>query len=173
MRRGCSASSPERRRRSAITRNCCAANQLISQPGWPESAISKLYSETTAPRRHFSTSTFSQIVLHLHAVHCKETFWSLKRRTIHLRGTASRCAGGNTTNERRTEETPARKVTSRRRVTFSFPFPNLQVIKTGTYYCVSTIPYTSTMSKMLDTNYCTVFSVLRSPEKNEEFKRII
>lgn len=29
------------------------------------------------------------------------------------------------------------------------------------------------MSKMLDTNYRTVFSVLRSPEESEEFKRII
>jgi len=161
----------ERHRRSAITRNCCAS-QLTSQSAWPESAISELNSET-APRRHFSASTFLQIVLRLHAVRCKETFWSLRRRTIHLRGTTLRCGGGNTTNERRAEETPARKVISRRRVAFSFPFPNLRVIKTGTYYCTPTAAYISIMSKMLDTNYRTVFSVLRSPEESEEFKRII
>lgn len=92
--------------------------------------------------------------------------------TIHLRGTASPCGGDNTTNERRVEKTPARKVISRRRVAFSFPFPNLRVIESETYYCTPTA-YTGTMSKMLDTNYRTVFSVLRSPEESEEFKRII
>lgn len=156
---------------SAITRNRCAASHLASQPAWPESAISELNSETTAPRRHFSASTFSQIALFLHAARCGETFWNLRRRTIHLRSTASRCGGDSTTNERRVEETPARKVISRRRVAFSFPFPNLRVI--GTYYCAPTAACTGTMSKMLDTNYRTVFSVLRSPEKSEEFKRII
>lgn len=75
------------------------------------------------------------------------------------------------TDERRTEETPARKVTSRRRVAFSFPFPNLRA--TGRHYVLPAATCTGTMCKMLDTNYRIVFSVLRSPEESEEFKRII
>jgi len=78
-----------------------------------------------------------------------------------------------TPDERRVEETPARKVTFRRRAVFSFPFPNL---RTGTHrrnYVSTATQCTSTMSKMLDTNYRTLFSVLRSPEEGEEFKRII
>ncbi|EFN68539.1 Neuroblastoma suppressor of tumorigenicity 1 [Camponotus floridanus] len=44
--------------------------------------------------------------------------------------------------------------------------------KTGAYYHASAVTCTGTMSKMLDTNY-RMFSVLRSPEEGEEFKRII
>lgn len=61
-------------------------------------------------------------------------------------------------------------MTFRRRVAFSFPFPNLRVIRIGAY--ASAVTCTGTMSKMLDTNY-RMFSVLRSPEEGEEFKRII
>lgn len=77
-----------------------------------------------------------------------------------------------TTNERRVEETPARKVTSRGSVAFSFPFPNL-IRARAQCYATAAATLTGTMSKMLDTNYFTVFSVLRSPEEGEEFKRIV
>lgn len=62
-------------------------------------------------------------------------------------------------------------MTSRRRVTFSFPFPNLR--PTGEYHATAAATCTGIMSNMLDTNYRTMFSVLRSPEEGEAFKRII
>lgn len=74
------------------------------------------------------------------------------------------------------EETTVRKVTSWRREIFSFLFPNLRV--PGWAVLVIDDAHEPTgqivsMSKMLGTNYCTVFSVLRSPEEGESFKRII
>lgn len=66
------------------------------------------------------------------------------------------------------------KVTSWRREIFSFLFPNLRGPKRAELIIdASERIEISSMSKILGTNYCTVFSVLRSPEEGESFKRII
>lgn len=65
------------------------------------------------------------------------------------------------------------KVSCRRSEGFSFPFPNLTGLDEGGADRGGTRTGIVIMSKMLGTNYCTVFSVLRSPEEGESFKRII
>ena len=67
-------------------------------------------------------------------------------------------------------------MTSWRREIFSFLFPNLRVPGWAVLIIDDAHKPTGqivSMSKMLGTNYCTVFSVLRSPEEGESFKRII